>query len=338
MIQIPAKHIEQLKSFIDSAQKITIITHTNPDGDTIGSSLAISNLLVQLGKETKVITPDELPDFLNWLPNANESIDYSKDSNIAEKAMNDADLIFCMDYNAAHRTGNFASVLEKANVPKIMIDHHLFPDEDFFDLLFSYPESSSTSELFFHIIEAAGWIDLIDESIATPLFVGIMTDTGSFAHSCDRKEVFEVTANLIEFGDLKIKAIHDKIYNNFKENRLRFLGYCISNKLIVRAERRTAYIWVSLEDMQKFDVSEGDLEGIVNYALSIEGIELAVLLKEKKEVVKLSFRSRAVFNVNMFAREYFNGGGHFNAAGGKSRETMADTIEKLERLINTIEI
>lgn len=338
MIEIPLSHIKELKKYIDSAKDILVITHTNPDGDTIGASLAISNLLRKISKNTIVIVPDELPDFLQWLPFADEVLDYSKTSKKVENAFEKADLIFCMDYNAVHRAGQLSDLLINAKVPKIMIDHHLFPDEAFFNFYFSYPESSSTSELLYHIIESADWRMLVDESVAAPLFVGLMTDTGSFAHSCDRKEVFEVAAKLIESGNLKVKVIHDLVYNNFKENRLRFLGYCISNKLVVNYLRRSAYIWVTLEEMKKFGVNEGDLEGVVNYALSIEGIELAVLLKEKSGSIKLSLRSRSVFNVNLFARTYFDGGGHFNAAGGKSKTTMHETIQKLENLINTVEI
>lgn len=338
MIQLLESDIKQLTEYVSNHRNITLITHTNPDGDTIGAALALGNLLAKFDKNINVIIPDELPDFLTWLPSSVPIINYTNFKVEAQKALQSADIVFCMDFNAPHRTGKFSRELEKLSVPKILIDHHLFPDTEFFDLMFSFTESSSTSELLFHIVEAAGWQSLIDNSIATSLFVGIMTDTGSFAHSCDRKEVFEVTAKLIEYGDLKVKSIHDRIFNNFKENRLRFLGYCISNKLVVRYLSNTAYITVTLDEMKEFNVSEGDLEGIVNYALSIEGIELAVLFKEKEESIKLSFRSKSIFNVNQFARQYFEGGGHFNAAGGKSYSSMNDSVNFFESLISKIEI
>ena len=226
--------------------------------------------------------------------------------------------------------------MEKVTQPKIMIDHHLYPDEAFCELMFSYPESSSTSELLFHIFVQAEWSLHIDNSIASNIFVGIMTDTGSFAHSCDRKEVFEVTAQLIDQGNLEVKKIHDLIYNNFKESRLRFLGYCIHEKLKVFPEKHAAYISVSLQDMEKFGVEEGDLEGVVNYALSIRGIEFAILLKEKEDFVKLSFRSKSSLDVNNFARSHFNGGGHFHAAGGRSYTSLEKTIVVLEELIHKL--
>ncbi|MBN2746364.1 MAG: DHH family phosphoesterase, partial [Bacteroidales bacterium] len=301
MIQIPENKINQLKQFLHNANSIAIVSHTNPDGDTIGSALAMSFLLRKLDKKTTVIVPDEVPEFLTFLHGITEIIDFSKNPDLTVETLNQSDILLCVDFNATHRTSKLSPHLDAFSGPKLMIDHHISPDEDFFDLLFSFVESSSTSELIFHLIQQSGWLHLIDNDIAQPLFVGIMTDTGSYAHSADRPEVFTSSAQLIELGNLKVKEIHDLVYNNFKENRLRFLGFCISEKLVVIKSGLVAYIWVTNKDMKRFNVSEGDLEGVVNYALSIAGVELAVLFKEKYEHIKLSFRSRKSFDVNKFA-------------------------------------
>ncbi len=338
MIRIPENKIFQLKQIVQDATKIAIVSHTNPDGDTIGSALAMSYLLRKLDKKTSVIVPDEVPEFLTFLTGINEIVNFSINPELAVETLHQSDLLLCVDFNATHRTGKFSTHLDSFSGPKVMIDHHISPDEHYFDLLFSFVESSSTSELIFHLIQQSGWENLIDKDIAQPLFVGIMTDTGSYAHSADRSEVFTSSARLIELGGLKVKEIHDLVYNNFKENRLRFLGFCISEKLVVIKTGLVAYIWVTKNEMERFSVNEGDLEGVVNYALSIAGVELAVLFKEKEEHIKLSFRSRKFFDVNKFARAYFNGGGHLHAAGGKSFDSMELTIQKFTKLIEEIEL
>lgn len=337
MIKLEKTAVDKFLTFIDKAQNILVTTHSNPDGDTVGSSLAIADVLKKMGKTVTVVTPDPLPDFLDWLHGANEMLVYGETPDKIQKAFDDADTVLCMDFNAPHRVGKLSKILKKVDAVKILIDHHLFPEDTFFDLIFSFPVSSSTSELLFVLLEESNLLKLIDQDIASAIFVGIMTDTGSFAHSCNRKEVFEITAKLIEIGNLNVKSIHDRIYNSYEEKRLRFLGYCISEKLVVLKEYRTAYIWITKADMEKYQVNEGDLEGVVNYSLSIRNIDLAILLKEKEDIIKMSFRSKKEFNVNEFARSYFHGGGHKNASGGKSFKSMDDTIEKLEKLIKEIE-
>lgn len=338
MIEINQEHIQALKLDIERNQKFLISTHSNPDGDTVGASLAIAQLLLQMGKDVMVVAPDDIPDFLQWIPGADSIVIYKDEHKKVQSWMDTTDLVFCMDFNAPHRVGKMVDVLERMTCDKILIDHHLYPDESFFKLMFSFPEYSSTSELMLEIIRKASYLDYLNADMATALFVGIMTDTGSFAHSANRKEVFEAVALLIEKTHINVKQIHDRIFNNFKENRLRFLGYCINEKLVVRPEYKTAYFTVSLEEMERFQVAEGDLEGLVNYALSIAGIEFAILMKEKEDRIKLSFRSKSSFSVNQFARDYFEGGGHFNAAGGKSKLSLAETVAKLEKLLAEIEI
>ncbi len=337
MIEIEKAKTEKLAEIIAKSKNILLLTHTNPDGDTVGAALGLGLLLGKKNKNVTIVSPDEVPDFLEWMRGADDIIVYSGNKAAVEKAFQASDLVFCMDFNAAHRTGDMSVLLENSTAVKVLIDHHLFPDEKFFDLMFSFPEVSSTSELLFTLLKESGFSDGIDKDIATAIFVGIMTDTGSFAHSCDRKEVFEITAELIDKG-LKVKETYDKVYNSYSESRLRFLGYAISEKLVVISEKKAAYIWISLSEMQHYGVNEGDLEGLVNYALSIKGIELAILLKEKADFIKLSFRSKKDFSVNKFAREHFDGGGHFNAAGGRSYISMKETIEKLELLIHKLNI
>ncbi len=338
MIKLEKASLEKLKEYIAGASNILILNHSNPDGDTVGAAQALYLILNKLNKKASLAAPDPLPDFLRWLPAASSVKVFDGETGEIPEAFRQADLLFCMDFNAPHRVGKMSDLLSDFKGKTVLIDHHLYPDEEFFDLMFSYPESSSTSELLYLILKEIGYYELISREIAENLFVGIMTDTGSFAHSCDRSDVFRSTAELIDKGGLKVKAIHDRIYNNFGENRLRFLGYCISSKLVVKAGKKTAYIWVTLDEMEKYGVDEGDLEGLVNYALSIKGIELAVLLKEKKDFIKLSFRSKSTFSVNDFARKYFNGGGHKNASGGRFYDTMENTLKYLESILETLEI
>jgi len=337
MIQLEKENVDKFLTFIAKAQNIVLINHSNPDGDTVGSSLALAKVLMKMGKTVSVVTPDPLPDFLEWLYGTEQMVVYSQDSQKIQSLFDAADTVLCMDFNAPHRVGKMSKSLKEVKAVKILIDHHLFPEESFFDLIFSFPVSSSTSELLFVLLEEADLLRIVDQDVASAIFVGIMTDTGSFAHSCNHKEVFEITAKLIEMGSLNVKAIHDKIYNSYEENRLRFLGYCISEKMVVLKEFRTAYIWVTKQDMEHYRVNEGDLEGVVNYSLSIRGIDFAILLKEKDDFVKMSFRSKKDFDVNAFARSHFRGGGHKNAAGGKSFKNMEATIKKLEKLIKELE-
>lgn len=338
MFQIEPKNIELLNEWLVGHEKFVLVTHSNPDGDTVGANLAMFHLLQKFGKKVKVITPDAIPDFLEWMPGCDQFLVFSNDQDSCKQAFDWAEVMICHDFNAAHRVGKMSHLLESFQGLKVMIDHHLFPDTAFFNLLFSFPESSSTSELLFSIIQMLGYEQEIDYNIALSLFVGIMTDTGSYSHSCDRSKVFKDSATLIDLGKLDVKSIHDKIYNSFSENRLRFLGYCISEKLVVREQYKSAYISLTNADMKKFEVNEGDTEGIVNYCLSINGIEFAILLKEKDDHIKLSFRSKGDFSVNKFSRDYFEGGGHLNAAGGKSFVSMEATIEKIEQLLPTINL
>lgn len=329
---ITPEKILQFETMIDAAEKIAILMHANPDGDTMGSALALYNLLSKTEKQVHVISTNHFADFYRFLPSTRKIKVFDANNKEVKSVILDADLIFCMDFNAAHRTGKLENVLSQSLAPKVLIDHHLFPDEDFFKLLFSLPGKSSTAELLFEIIDNSKYKNLIDKDIATNIFVGIMTDTGSFSHSCNDAATFETSAKLIRYG-LDVKEINDLVYNNSSEERLRLLGYAISEKLVTFPQYKATYFSLNKEELKRFKEKPGSTEGIVNYGLAIKGIDFAAFLSEKEEIVKISFRSKANLNVNRFARDHFNGGGHVNAAGGRSHISLQKTLVKLESLL-----
>ena len=329
MINFIYAHIKEL---ISQSSSIVVTSHHNPDGDAIGSILAMTALLQKTGKEAFAMVPNDYPAFLKWLPGSKKVIIYRSNEQMADNIISRADLIFCLDYNALHRTNEMEGALRKATGKKILIDHHLEPVLDDFDYYLSVIQISSTSELVYRFVEGCSWLDLIDQEIASGLFVGIMTDTGSFSFSCNYPSTFQIAAALISTG-INPEQIHRLVYDTYSENRLRLLGYCLSEKLTILPEFSTAYIALSKAELDRFHHQVGDTEGIVNYALSIENIKLAVLLTERKDRIRLSFRSKGDLSVNMFAREYFNGGGHNNAAGGDSFLSLDDTILRLKEAL-----
>ncbi len=329
--------IKQLELMVSEAQNITLCTHTSPDADTIGSALALRNVLLQMNKNVKVVCPNVAPDFISWLPGIENILIHDNEGKEVQEAVVNCDLLFAMDFNAPHRTSNIEKYMLDTKGKKILIDHHLFPEENYFDLMFSFPEKSSTSELLFDILDVSSFSKYINKEIAECIFVGLMTDTGSFAYSCDSPETFETAAKLIRHG-VKVKEIHDRVFNNNTIDRLRILGLGINERLKVFPENNSAYISFSKEDLDSFGDKEGLTEGIVNYALSIKGIGFATLLTEKGDKIKMSFRSKKEFNVNQFARENFEGGGHHNAAGGKSFLSLEETQQKLEKLISKLSL
>ena len=334
---ITTEKISILEQYIENANKIVLICHASPDADTIGSALAFGNILKQHGKEVKVVSPNVVPDFISWMSGIDEVIVDDNQGKICQRTIRYADLLFAMDFNAPHRTNNLEMAMDKFRGTKVLIDHHLFPDEKYFDLLFSEPGKSSTSELLFDILRNSIFKQYINKDIATNIFVGLMTDTGSFAYSCDKPETFETAAELIRYG-VKAKETHDLVYNNNSVARLQILGDSIANRLRIFPEQHAAYFALSSEDITKYGNAEGLTEGIVNYALSIKGICFAALLTEKDDKIKMSFRSKGTYSVNEFARAHFQGGGHHNAAGGKSYLSLEETTKKLDDLISKIDI
>lgn len=310
--------------------RFTVVTsHYNPDGDAIGSVLAMAALLNKSGNKAVAIVPSDFPSFLKWMPGAENIIIYCDNDQLADQAIASADLIFCVDYNALHRTERMEEILRRSAAKKILIDHHPEPALTDFDLYYSVIETSSTSELIYRFTEDCGLIELLDNEIATGLFVGIMTDTGSFSFSCNHADTFRIAAELIKTG-LDTEQIHRYVYDTYSENRLRLLGYCLSEKLTILPDYATGYIALTLAELDRFSHKTGDTEGIVNYALSIDKIKMAVLITERKDRIRLSFRSKGNLSVNRFAREFFSGGGHKNAAGGDSFCSVDDTVLKLK--------
>jgi phosphoesterase RecJ-like protein len=315
-------------------QPIVIVTHTNPDGDALGSSLGLFGFLTYAGyTNVKVITPNSFPSFLKWMPWQEKVIIANQNKNEAEKAISEASLIFCLDFNGLGRVNGLEDQLRSSKAVKVLIDHHPQPEPDF-DFSFSNTEVSSTAELVYDFIVAIGGEKLLDKKVAECLYAGIVTDTGSFSYGCNQPKTYLITANLISLG-VDGEHIHRLIYDTYSVDRIRLLGYCLSQKLIVLPEQQAAYISLTKNDLEKFNHQVGDTEGVVNYAMSIENIHLAALFIENRDHIKISFRSSGNVDVNLLARNHFNGGGHRNASGGKSFSNMNDTIDRFESILKS---
>jgi bifunctional oligoribonuclease and PAP phosphatase NrnA len=321
-----------IKELIGQSKLIVVTSHHNPDGDAIGSTVAMAALLRKSGRDAMVIVPNDYPAFLKWMNGTSDVLVYQDNHKKADDIISRADLIFCLDYNALHRTGRMESALRKTTAKKILIDHHIDPVLSEFDYHLSTVKVSSTAELVFRFIKGCDLSGFIDQDVATGLFVGIMTDTGSFSFACNYPETFSTAATLLETG-INAETIHRLVYDTYSESRLRLLGYCLREKLTILPELSTAYIALSQAELNQFNYQVGDTEGIVNYALSIDNIKLAVLLTERKDRIRISFRSKGDFSVNRLANEHFNGGGHRNAAGGDSFVNLDDTILKLKEVL-----
>ena len=324
--------IDEITRAINRHSTFLVTTHTNPDGDAIGSSLALLHYLREKGKDARLIVPNLYPEFLAWMPGNESILVFERDGEKIKQALQDIQVVFCLDYNALSRSGSMKDTLMSLDALKIMIDHHPQPEAEDFDILYSTTDTSSTAELLYRCMKDCDPDFPVSHEVATCLYVGIMTDTGSFSFSCNKPETFTATAHLLAAG-IDGEWIHRKVYDTFSEDRLRLLGFSLSEKLVVLPEFATAYISLSAKDLKRFNYQVGDTEGIVNYALSIKGIALAVLLTERKGRIRLSFRSRGNFSVNELAREHFNGGGHRNAAGGDCYESLENTLVKLRNLL-----
>ena len=330
-MSISESSISYLKKLLDEKTDVLITTHYNPDGDAIGSSLALYHFLYSLGIQPKVLIPNELPSFLHWLPGIEQAVIYSTNPESGQEMIASADLIFCMDYNALNRVKLFTDELAASSATRVIIDHHIQPDNEF-DLVFSVINVSSTAELLYQIIDEAGYSDSITKEMAECLFVGIMTDTGSFSYACNRPETFQIAANLIKTG-LDVEKVHRMVYDTYSESRMRLLGQCLGSNMKVLPEFATAYIWLTKEDLANYDYQQGDTEGVVNYALSIQNVAVAALFTERGDRIRVSLRSKGDFSVNEFARAHFNGGGHRNAAGGDILKTMPEALSWFESLL-----
>ena len=327
-----SSQVKEVKALLNEPKKIVIITHWSPDGDAMGSSLGLYNYLIQKKHKVTVITPNDYPSFLFWLPGNKQVINNSLKSTPAKKAVAKADIIFCLDFNSLKRIDTLGDEVSKAKkAVKFIIDHHLQP-EDFADYMLHSIEACSTCELVYDLIEIMGDKKLLNKAIANCLYTGIMTDTGSFRFPSTTSKTHRIIAGLIEAG-ANNSEIHDRIYDENSEEKIKLLGYCLAEKLTVLQEYSTAFFNLRDDELKRFDYKKGDTEGIVNYALSIEGIRFAAFFVERDGEVKTSFRSKGSFNVNLFARKHFNGGGHANAAGGSTDLTLDETVIKFVSLL-----
>ena len=318
----------KFQEFISQYKKVVIVSHVNPDGDAVGSSLAFYYFLLKFGIDVKIIIPNDFPSFLSWMPGIENILIFDKNSEKGVEYLNAADLICYLDFNHPSRTGLVHNDLcHCKKTPRLLIDHHRDTDYSQFVMYLSEAETSSTSELVAELIQYHGFDKYLDDKIATCLLVGIMTDTGSFAHSIYHPETFEICGKMIS-PSVDYQLIHSKIYNTFSENRLRLLGFSISNRMTTLDEYHTAYIYLTKADLESFNYQVGDTEGVVNYPLMIDGIRMAVLITERQGVIRFSFRSKGDFSVHELARAHFNGGGHTNAAGGTLECSIDEAIRK----------
>lgn len=324
--------LTSLKELLADPKQIVITTHHKPDGDAIGSSLGLYNCLIQKGHHVKVVSPTDYPVFLQWLPNNPEVIIYTEKPEESAKYVAEADLIFCLDFNSLARINELGQLVQASKAKKVLIDHHLEP-EDFDDYRYWSINACATAQLVYEfIVNVLGEPQTINKDVATCLYTGIMTDSGSFRFPTTTPRVHHIIADLIERGAENAK-IHQLVYDNFSENRLRFLGFCLLRKLEVLTEYNTALITVSRDELHKFNISTGDTEGLVNYALTINGIRLGALIIERADQVKLSLRSTGDFPANEICKKYFNGGGHRNAAGGQSSQSLQETIQRFKQIL-----
>jgi len=320
-LEITSKVEELLKS----SRKIVVIGHKNPDGDAIGSCLGLANYLKQKGHQLTVIMPNDFPGFLKWIPEANTILIHEKDPIKSNRIIKESELIFTLDFNALDRTGELQESLENSDSDFIMIDHHQDPD-NYPIVTYSDVSICSTSQMVYHFIEALNDLDAINKNIATQLYVGIMTDTGSFRFPATDSTTHEVIAMLIDRG-ADNAYIHQNIYDTNTPERIKLLGAALKN-LTILSEYNTAFITLSMDELSQHDFKKGDTEGFVNYALSIKGINFGLIFIEgiQENFIKISLRSKGPFSVNDFARNHFSGGGHINAAGGRSNKSLEETI------------
>jgi phosphoesterase RecJ-like protein len=322
-----------IQNLLAQPKKIAIIPHRSPDGDAMGSTLALYHFLLKLKHQPVVIAPNDFPNFLAWLPSSETVLVYENDRANCTKVLQEAELVFLLDFNALHRTGEMEQVLNKLTVPTIMIDHHQQPD-GFATYTYSDTAFGSTCEMIYNFISFLDKKELIDKTIATCIYTGITTDSGSFRFPSTTGTTHRIVADLIDRG-IKNSEIHNQLFDNNSYNRLQLLGRALQN-MKVFPEFKTSYISLSQKELDEFHYEKGDTEGIVNYGLTIKGINFAAIFIEHRDenIIKISFRSQGSFDVNQFAREHFNGGGHINAAGGKSNESMIATLKKFENLIS----
>lgn len=326
------KPISEIYSLLEKPKKIVVTFHQKPDADAMGSGLGLYHFLTQLGHTVTVISPTNWPAFLNWMPGAKSVVDFEMHTEKAKNILQQAEWVFCLDFNVLNRTKKMEPILENLTAVKILIDHHQQPQAEAFDYGISNVNKSSTSEMVYDLIVESGGSDKINEQVAECLYAGVMTDTGSFRFNSTSADVHRMIATLKDKG-LQHSQIHENLFDNFLETRFRFFGNILLNRMEVFYEYNTALIAIPQSDLIKYNVKTGDTEGLVNFPLSIKGIKLAAVIIDRGDERKSSFRSKGGFDVNTFARKYFNGGGHFNAAGGKNSEPLEEVVKKFKAAI-----
>ncbi len=326
-INTTAELIEQIKR--GQFEKIAITTHHKPDGDAMGSTLGLWHILKSLGQDVQVITPTDYADFLNWLPGNNTVINFEERMDEAMAYVMSADLVFCLDFNRLSRINYLGEIIRKQKeqgTQLVMIDHHL-EAEEFYDYCYYDTSASSTCELVFEWAKEYFGTHSISRDAVNCLYTGLMTDTGNFQHNNTKPHTHRIAAEMMELGADHIQ-IHQRIYDVFTLNRTRLFGYCMYQKLEIIEDCHTALIYLNKEELEQFQVVTGDTEGLVNFGLGLKGIVFSVLIIDRTERVKMSFRSKGKFAANEFAGKYFSGGGHFNAAGGQSEEALETVVQK----------
>jgi bifunctional oligoribonuclease and PAP phosphatase NrnA len=326
------KPIQEIYTQLKEPKKIAITMHQKPDADAMGSTLGLYHFLIQFGHNVQVISPTNWARWLDWMPDVDKVLDYELHKTKADEFFDAADWLFCLDFNHFGRTKLLAPKLAALKCIKILIDHHQEPDTQNFNYGVSLTGKSSTCEMVYDFIANSGNRDKINVFISECLYAGVVADTGSFRFSSTHASVHHMVATLKEHG-LQHTKVHEALYDNFLENRLRFLGHVLSNRMEVMYELNTALIYVTKGDLLKYGIKTGDTEGIVNYPQSIQGIKLVGFVVDRDEERKWSFRSKGNFDCNTFARRYFGGGGHFNAAGGQDKESLEKTIQKFKQAI-----
>jgi phosphoesterase RecJ-like protein len=327
--------IQEFYPLLTTPARVVITSHQKPDGDAMGSSLAMMHFLQKLGHQASVVSPTNWAAFLNWMPGVASVIDFDSKRQIAEKLVQEADWIICLDFNNLPRTKHLQFPIAQASAIKILIDHHEEPQVEAFQYGISIPSKSSTCEMVYDFIVESGNADLIDETIAECIYTGVMTDTGSFRFPITSAAVHSMVAFLKSRG-LQHSKVHEHIYDSYLENRLRFMGHVLLNRMTVLYEYNTVLIAIPKGDLIRFGIQTGDTEGLVNYPLSILGIKMVAIVIDRDEERKWSFRSKGGVDVNTFARNFFEGGGHFNASGGRSLDSLDTTVKHFYTAIERI--
>ncbi len=326
-----SKYTKELENLFTSSDNILLVSHINPDGDAIGSQLALYHYLRSRGKNAGMVVPNNLQEFLKWMEGSDQICVFTRNRDKCKRLFEAADLIIMLDFNHPGRLGEAENLVESSKARKIVIDHHMDPS-GFADIVISDPSKCATSELIYDLVRLISGGHFISRAYAESLYVGIITDTGNFEHGSYSSKTFRIVADLLETGIEKEKIL-GLVYNNFSENRMRLQGFALNQRMVLLPELRTAYIYLSKQDLVSFNYVKGDTEGFVNMPLAIKGIVFSAFFVEKDGFVKLSFRSRGHFPVNEFASKYFTGGGHKNASGGEYPDSLENTIKYFVKIL-----